>query len=286
MEQNQTKSMGSKNLTSVQKREPTKRGLKFKPNGNGTCKLVGTGLFLEKEVLIPVMHEGMRVTEIEKDAFKGCRHLKSIIVPNSVTNIGEGAFSGCSGLTSITIPFVGKSKNTRSASEISVLGYIFGKSNYAGGNQTRQFYALARYADYCIPQALTSVTVTDGEILSGAFWGCKNLKNIVIGNGVTNIASKAFSSCQNLTRVIIVNGITNIGYDMFFGCESLTNITIPESVTHIGDSAFNGCKRLSVIRYNGTIEQWNAIQKGIDWNDRVPAREILCFDGSISVNAW
>ena len=48
MDKNQTQILGSKNLTAAQKREPTKRALKFKSNKEGTCTLVGTDSLLEK----------------------------------------------------------------------------------------------------------------------------------------------------------------------------------------------------------------------------------------------
>ena len=44
------------------------------------------------------------VTSIGDYAFRNCRGLTSVTIPNSVTSIGSWAFDGCSGLTSVTIP--------------------------------------------------------------------------------------------------------------------------------------------------------------------------------------
>ena len=44
------------------------------------------------------------VTEIGKWAFKDCKSLENIHIPEGVTRIGEGAFRGCTSLKSIHIP--------------------------------------------------------------------------------------------------------------------------------------------------------------------------------------
>ena len=65
-------------------------------------EVVGEGAFwkcagLEEALL------GTRVKTIEKDAFRGCRLLKSVVVPNSVEAIGEDAFMNCKGLKELRL---------------------------------------------------------------------------------------------------------------------------------------------------------------------------------------
>ena len=43
-------------------------------------------------------------TEIEAEAFKGCKELKCVVIPQWVRKIGESAFSGCENLESIELP--------------------------------------------------------------------------------------------------------------------------------------------------------------------------------------
>ena len=54
----------------------------------------------------------------------------------------------------------------------------------------------------------------------------------------------------------------------------LNSVVIPDSVTS--------------ITFNGTIEQWNAIEKGNGWNNsyqghKIPAKEVVCSDGVVAI---
>ena len=70
----------------------------------------------------------------------------------------------------------------------------------------------------------------------------------------------------------------------YFSSKSLTFITIPASVTYIGNSAFACCFALVNISFEGTVEQWNAIAFGDDWNSGVPATEVICSNGTVPLN--
>jgi hypothetical protein len=51
--------------------------------------------------------------------------------------------------------------------------------------------------------------------------------------------------------------------------------SITDSVTSIGESSFGGCTNLTTINYMGTQEQWDAINKSVDWNSACPNVEIV-----------
>ena len=86
-----------------------------------------------------------------------------------------------------------------------------------------------------------------GEIMQDAFYGNKNLRSVVINDGVTSIGQAAFRGCSGLTSVTIPASVTSIGQDAFLGCEGLTSVNIPASVTSIGQGAFRSCSGLTSV---------------------------------------
>ncbi len=81
----------------------------------------------------------------------------------------------------------------------------------------------------------------------------KNIKNVIINNGVTSIGNYAFEYCSNLTSITIPNSVTSIGMSAFYYCTSLTKITIPDSVTSIESFAFGRCTSLTSITIPNSV---------------------------------
>ncbi len=201
------------------------------------------------------------VTSIGGSAFSGCTGLTSVTIGNSVTSIGQYAFSGCGSLESITIPFVGAEAGKTSFDTYQYpFGYIFGTSSYTGGTGIKQYYygystSSTTYSTYYIPSSLRRVTVTGGNILYGAFYGCSMLTSVTIGDGAESIGNSAFRDCTGLTSVTIGNSVESIGSSAFSGCTGLTSVTIGNSVESIGNYAFYNCTGLSSVVFEDT-EGW------------------------------
>lgn len=63
------------------------------------CKESASG-----KLTIPSKISGYPVTRIDNEAFRNCKKLASVVIPDSVITIGDYAFDCCSSLTSINIP--------------------------------------------------------------------------------------------------------------------------------------------------------------------------------------
>ena len=201
---------------------------------------IAEGCNVRGDFAIPSEIDGCKVTRIGDRAFRVCRSLTSVTIPEGVTKIGVGAFTGCSSLTSVTMP-----------EGVTSIG------DWA-------FSGCSLLASMAIPASVTSI----GD---SAFFGCDSLRGLSVSNknqhysskngfllskdgrtlirgidddevtipaGVTEIGEVAFPGFSSLTRVTIPEGVTKIGEGAFHGCSSLTSVTIPASVTSIGDWAF------------------------------------------------
>ena len=140
------------------------------------------------------------------------------------------------------------------------------------------FMSCNNLASIIIPSAVR-------EIEASAFWGCENLSEVVFEDGITEITGYlVFSRCTKLSSVVLPNTLTYISGAMFQNCTSLQNITLSKSIEHIDTYAFDGCVSLTRIDFDGTIEEWNLIEKRNGWNNSTGAYTIYCVNGIIEKN--
>ena len=200
------------------------------------------------------------VTTIPEEAFYRCENLESVVIPKSVTEIGEGAFDYWCGLSivyyggteeewkELTKSFTLLEGNNDSLIMATVY-YNYEKlesaSGVCGENLTWTFDA---------DTATLTISGT-GEMTEYGYdsdfpWHsyAKDIKKVIISDGVTSISSYAFEGFTGLTSVEIADSVTTIGEYSFAFCDSLKSITLPDSVTLIGKGVFSDCMNLSSVK--------------------------------------
>lgn len=181
----------------------------------------------------------------------------NIVIPEEVTCDGVKykvthiyqAFLGCSGLTSLTIPSgmmviedYFEDCNSLTAVNISDLtGWCNIKFASNPLYSAHHLYLNGReIKDLVIPDGITSIK-------RYAFDGCTSLTSVTIPDGVTTINEAAFRNCTGLTHAIIRYDVYNIGKDAFLNCSNLASVVIGEAqgwVMYLGPNAFGNCTAL------------------------------------------
>ena len=146
-----------------------------------------------------------------------CWELKEVNIPSKVREIYGGIFDGC----------------PQAPASIAVLPETV---EILGG-------------DFCgaVPSIESVVVPPNVRIMKKAYSGLPNLKKVTIQtNKLTEIGEDAFYGCDNLEDINIPDGVTRIGKGAFELNFSLRKINIPSSVTYIAENAF-ACTHLDSI---------------------------------------
>ena len=180
----------------------------YEVNSDNTITITSFNSFHISDVTVPDSIDGMSVTTIGDNAFKGKSSLKTVKIPESVVSIGSCAFYGCKKLTSVTL-----------GSNVKTLGI----------------------SCFNLCEALTTIHLKNVETIGEfAFYGCEKLTTLNCGNALTEIPKRAFSDCELLSSITFPKlSLTAIGDYAFANCISITSLTLPNSVKSIGLSAFS-----------------------------------------------
>ena len=216
---------------------------------------------------------GAGITSVGAYMFTSFPELVSVQLPEGIVSIGDAAFAYCPKLASVNIPSTAVSIGSSAFAESPLITEI----TLPAGLETIGASAFSGCT------GITSVNIPDSVTGLGAsaFYNCSSVETAYIGSGVEKIPNNAFYGCTGLTSINIPDSVTSIGQYAFASCSGLTSVTIGSGVTSIGEYAFSSCSGLTSINYNGTKVQWNALSKGLAWNNNTYNYTVCCTDGNI-----
>ncbi|MBE6608486.1 MAG: leucine-rich repeat domain-containing protein [Ruminococcaceae bacterium] len=216
-----------------------------------------------------------KVASIQENAFFLCEALEKIVIPDSVLSVGKTAFTNCFNLSDVTL----------SENLIRIDENVFQMCESIENITIPKKVTSIGYEAFMRCTGLTSITFPDGVtyIDDQSFYGCTSLESISFSKNLKYVGISAFSSCSQLENIVLPKGTVTIENNAFSSCSKLTSITIPESVTFIEKEAFKECQNLKTVIFEGTVEQFKAINEAQSAISKIgTSGTVKCSDGNIS----
>ena len=249
------------------------------------------------DVVIPTELAGKTVTAIGEGAFFKNAAITSVVIPDTVESIGIYAFSECTALSSVTVgekvwriaPFAfdntpwlaaqtdefvtvgdgvliaynGTSRTPSLPDSVRHLGGAFaGRADirsitFGNGVLTVSDMALS----FC--SELAEVNFGLSLVYAGdqAFSGSEKLESLVFPDTLRYLGSQACLNCYALKYVYLGKSLTTLGSNTFEYSQALRTVFIPKTLTDLRTSHFTDCMSLSLILYEGSEEEFNAVAK-------------------------
>lgn len=92
-----------------------------------------------------------------------------------------------------------------------------------------------------------------------------DITHILLNKDICEYVDEHAFTGSNITELDFMNlGLISIEFQAFYGSK-LRKISLPDTLERIEHSAFAYCDDLKDIWYEGNVDQWKEIQKGIDW---------------------
>lgn len=190
--------------------------------------------------------DGLLIVDFKKAASFSTLKIPDVINGKTIVGLADGAF---------------KSTGSDHASLIIIPDTVVSVGNEAF-KDTAEIY-------FDIQGTITSI----GE---SAFEGCALLEKVKLGEGMSAIPFMAFFNCSSLKTIAIPKGIEFIDENAFEGCSSLLTVVLPSTLTSVADSAFEYCSSLKTVFYEGTEEQFEAIELA-DGNDALTDAKLYLY---------
>ncbi len=229
-----------------------------------------SGCYALKSIVLPT-----NLKTIEAYAFNRCLNLEEVILPEGLITISSGAFADCPKLKNLYLSANVKNISTSSFNLIESLtidpnnkNFTFDEGVLYNLRKTEIYFISRIVKSITIPKTITNtdyllqdnqfieeVYFEDGttitEIGKFAFYGCRNLRKVVLPPSIEKISSHAFYLCDKLEEINLSEGLRYIESGAFTSTKSLKCIEIPSTVTVIKDRAFDLSGVVEVIINEG-----------------------------------
>ena len=101
-------------------------------------------------------------------------------------------------------------------------------------------------------------TLKNSKVIPSGYLCCSDKSEIKIPENINYIGYGAFSNMVNLKQVTIPSSVDLIDDEAFYKCTNLKEVTILNPKIILSFGTFSGCSRLMLLKYNGTIKQFNS----------------------------
>ena len=181
-----------------------------------------SGLTNVKKIILPA---SLKI--LSEGAFSYCDNLEEIVINEGVTDMLWSAFSNCTKLKEVTIP------------------------------DSVEFLAQTAFY-YCTSLEKVNISKNSNlEILGlSLFRHCTKLTEFYFPSKVVLLDSRAATRSRGNAQ----SNANNNG--SFLECTGLTTLTFSKNIKQINNRVFEGCNKITTINFEGTPEEWAAVQIG------------------------
>lgn len=238
------------------------------------------------------------VTKIAKNAFRSCRKITSVSIPESVTEIEANAFYRCVKLASME--FRGETPKLQHIrdyaicythlTEITLPTSVKTIGRYSIADNTHLLHinlpdSLIKVDDFAFSNCpnMEKITIPNSVATLGThvFDGCEGLETVNLSCNIKELREGTFTDCWNLTEVILPEGLKNVNLKAFDGCANIRHIKLPRTIEEIRGNSWLWQSCMQYFSYNGSKDDWKDMWAMHNHN-RLPLCNIIkCLDGNI-----
>ncbi len=212
--------------------------------------------------------------------FAYCTSLESIEFPNSLESIDSWSFAYCTGISKMTLSDTMKVVGYGSFAHCTALESL----HIPASVETIEEYIITDCA------ALESITVADENPNYSAqdnvmynkdktailhYAQAKQDTEFTVPDTVKTVGKAAFEHSKNLKKIILQDGVEQILGDAFLECSALEEIVLPKSLTSVAEYAFQDCNVFKTICYDGDATTWKNISISKNGNNKFTAAKML-----------